>query len=130
MTHIRAIARDTALCLLPLIGAGFWVDGWFGALGVLATGAVVLGNLFVLGRLVPRLTGLFAGTDPAGSLAGVFFVLKLPILVGLVTGLAMVFGGAAVGLGLSSVVFSVFVRGLLLAMAPPPAPESAASQGS
>ncbi len=136
MNHLQAILRDTALCLIPAIGAGFWLDGAWGGLGTVATGAVVLLNVFLIGRLVPRLTGYLAVTDPAGVLAVVVLAVKFPLMLLVVTGLASAFGGVAVGLGLSTLVFGIFVRGVALMLAPPePDPaliggESAAPEGS
>ena len=68
----ETVLRDTAIALLPMLVAGFVVGGWFGALGTLATGAFVLLNLWVLGKLIRRVTGYLAGEDPQGSLAVAF----------------------------------------------------------
>ncbi|TVQ87311.1 MAG: hypothetical protein EA397_18515 [Deltaproteobacteria bacterium] len=130
MTQIYAILRDTALLLLPMIGLGGWVDGLWGAVGVVVGGLVVLSNLWLAARLTPRLSGWFAGTDSAGAVAGIVMVLKTPLLLAVFTLLAMTFGAWAVLFSLGSFVLAVFVRGVKIAVASPPDSETASAQGS
>jgi hypothetical protein len=120
MIRTEVILRDTAVALLPLVGLGAVVGGWWGALGTAASGAFVLLNLFLLGRIIHRLLGYLAGSDPAGSFAVVFFLLKFPLALAAVTLLAWVFDGLLVALGLSALVFAVFFRGMLQLLKTPP----------
>ena len=115
------VLRDTAISLLPMLVAGFFVDGWFGVLGTAATGLFVLANLFLLGRLIRRVTAYLAGEDPQGSLAVGFLVIKFPLALGIITLLAWVFDGLAVALGMGAMVIAIFVRGLVNLLQPPPA---------
>ncbi len=58
---IRWVARVGAACLLPLALAGFLLAGPHGGLGVLAGGAIALGNLWLLARGSDRTFGLVTG---------------------------------------------------------------------
>jgi hypothetical protein len=130
MTPIHAILRDTAACLILAIGAGFWLGGAMGAVGVAATGGAVLLNLFVIGRLVPRLTAYMAGTDPGGVVAVGVLGLKFPVMLIAVTVLVTFFGGTPVALGMGALVVAIFVRGVALMLRPAPPAEPVAPQGS
>jgi len=133
MIQPETILRDTALALLPLIGVGALLDGAWGALGVLCTGVVVLANLWVLGRLIRRLTASMAGEDDAGGLAVFVYLLKFPLLLGVAVPLVWAFGGLAVAVAFSALVFAVFVRGVVMLFQPVPGDEALpadAPQGS
>lgn len=130
MTPIHAILRDTAVCLILAIGAGFWLGGSMGAAGTAATGAAVLLNLFLIGRLVPRLTGYMAGTDPGGVVAVGVLGLKFPVMLVAVTVLVTFFGGLPVALGMGALVAAIFFRGIALMLRPAPPAEPVAPQGS
>jgi len=123
MIQPETVLRDTAIALLPMVVAGAVVGGWFGALGTLATGAFVLGNLWVLGKLIRRVTGYLAGEDPQGALAVGFLVVKFPLALGVITLLAWVFDGLSVAFGMGAMVFAVFVRGFVNLLRTPAQPE-------
>src|SRR6187549_2568341 len=55
MTTQRTILRDSALALPFLAGLDAWLEGPWGAVGVLASGLVTLVNLGLLALLVDRL---------------------------------------------------------------------------
>lgn len=116
----ETVLRDTAIALLPMVAAGAYLGGWWGALGTACTGLFVLGNLFVLGKLVRRLTAFMAGQDPQGGLAIAFLVVKFPLALGLITLLAWAFDGMSVALGMGAMVFAVLVRGFVDLMRSPP----------
>jgi hypothetical protein len=114
MIQPETILRDTALTLPFLVGVGAVLEGGWGALGVVVAGVLVLGNLWVLGRLVRRLTASMAGEDDGGGFAVYVLLLKLPLFLGLGALLVWVFGGVPVGIALSSLVFAVFLRGVVM----------------
>lgn len=58
---IRRVVVVGAAGLLPLVLGGFLAAGPRAGLGVLAGGAIALGNLWLLGRATDRALGLFAG---------------------------------------------------------------------
>lgn len=117
------VLRDTAICLVPMVGVAALAGGWMGALGAAVTGLIMLGNLFLLGRLIRRVTAYMAGTDPQGALAVGLLVIKFPLLLGIITLLAMVFDGLSVGIGMGAMVFAVFFRGMIQMLQAPPEPE-------
>ena len=124
MIQPKTVLRDTAIALLPALIAAAVLDGWWGLLGTGLCGAVVLTNLFVLGRLTRRLTGYLAGEDPQGGMAAVVLIIKFPVTLGLITLLAWGFGGIPVGLGMAAMVLAIFVRGLVnMLQAPVDAPQ-------
>lgn len=130
MPLISAILRDTSLLLIPAIGGGLWFGGAWLAAGVAITGVMVLGNIWLYGRLIPRLSGWFAGQDPGGSVAGVMLVAKLPVLLAIASGIGLWFGAEAIMFGFAAFVAAVFLRGLVVAIAPPPDPQNVSTQGS
>jgi len=58
---IRRVVVVGAAGLFPLVLGGFLAIGPRAGLGVLAGGAIALGNLWLLGRATDRALGLFAG---------------------------------------------------------------------
>lgn len=58
---IRRVVAVGAAGLLPLVLGGFLAAGPRAGLGVLAGGAIALGNLWLLGRATDRALGLFVG---------------------------------------------------------------------
>lgn len=114
MIQPETILRDTAFILVPFVGVGAVFGGWMGALGVVATGLVVLANLWVLGKLVRRLTAAMAGEDGNGGMAVYVLLLKFPLILAVTVPLVWVFGGIPVAVALSALVFAVFVRGTVM----------------
>lgn len=58
---IQRVLAVGAACVLPLALAGFLAAGSHGGLGVLAGGAIALGNLWLLARGSDWALGLFTG---------------------------------------------------------------------
>ena len=130
MIQPETILRDTAITLPFLAVVGGLLEGWWGVLGVVSTGLLVLGNLWVLGRLIRRLSASMAGEDGAqGGMARYVFLLKFPLLLGIAAALVWVFGGVPVGIAFSSLVFAIFIRGVVMLFQPVPDP-SYASPGA
>lgn len=121
MIQPETILRDTAMILPFLAVVGGLIEGWWGVAGVVTTGLLVLGNLWVLGRLIRRLTASMVGEDDGqGGMALYVFLLKFPLLLGLAAALVWVFGGIPVGIAFSSLVFAVFIRGVVMLFQPTP----------
>lgn len=130
MIQPETILRDTAIALVPLVGVGAALDGWLGALGVVATGLIVLANLWVLGKLVRRLTAAMAGEDGTGGMAVYVLLLKFPLILALTVPLVWVFGGIPVAVALSALMFAVFFRGTVMLFQTPGDVDVDAPQGS
>jgi len=116
--------RDSALFLPILVGVGACLHGWLGALGVAVAGVVALGSLWVLVRLVTRLSADQAAGRPAvvpALLLAAKFALALPIYAGLM----FAFGAVEVALGISTVVLGLTVGGLVRQVAAPIDPPEA-----
>lgn len=120
ITEPKTIIRDTALILPLMVAAGFAIGGVWSAFGVLCTGAVMLGNLWFIGRLTRRFTAHAAGKDPNGIWASILLVAKFPVMIGLVSLLGWAFGGLPVVTGLIALVLAIFVRGVVSMLGAPP----------
>jgi hypothetical protein len=113
MTIPQTLLRDTAISLVPLVGVGAWIGGFWGLLGTLCTGLAVLANLWVLSRLVTMVTSAMEGDGEGAGLAGLFMLFKLPIVLGVATLLVWLFGPIPVVLGMCALMIAVFVRGVI-----------------
>lgn len=120
------VLRDTAIALVPMVGLAALAGGAMGALGAAVTGLIMLGNLFLLGRLIRRVTAYLAGNDPNGGLAVGLLVVKFPLLLGIITLLVWLFDGLSVGIGMGAMVFAIFIRGMVSMLQAPPEPEPTA----
>jgi len=92
---------------------GAWFGGVWGLIGTLVTGLAVVVNLWVLSRLVNMITRAMEGDGEGAGFAGLFMLVKLPIVLGVATLLVWSFGPIPVVIGLGSLMIAVFVRGVI-----------------
>jgi hypothetical protein len=114
MSQHRAILRDTALALVPLVIAGAFIGGPTVAAGTALAGVVTLVNVRLWMGLTSRLLSSMASEDGAGSgLAIVGFFVKPPLTLGVFGLLMWLVDPMAVALGLTSLVAAIGVRGFV-----------------
>lgn len=124
MLNTQTILRDSAIVLtLMMVGAGIY-GGWDGlqtpALAVLGGGLLGAGNLFLIGRVVARLTA--AATSEDGPSAGPVMaglLVKTLLSAVLLFGLFQFLNGIWIMVGLAAIVLALSVRSIAQLFAAP-----------
>src|SRR5437870_7337124 len=114
MSEFRArVTLDTAIALAALAVPAAWLAGWPGAVGVLAAGALVVGNFWWLSRAAAT-AGAPGGAPP--QVSGWVFAAGIRFLVLFAAFAALCAGGyahpVAVVLGLTVLPCALIVQGL------------------
>jgi hypothetical protein len=115
----RTILRDSALAIPLLIPLGYWLEGGLGALAVVLSGLVAIGNLALLAWLVHRLVQ--SATHGGGGGVVLLVMGKLVIVLGAYAVLLALFPPIGVALGLGAAVLGLSVRGTIEALRIPSA---------
>jgi len=119
----RTILRDSALAIPLLVPLGYWLEGALGAIAVVASGLVAIGNLALLAWLVRRLVN--SATRGGGGGVVVLLVMgKLVIVLCAYAVLLSLLPPLGVALGLGAAVLGLSVRGTLEALRIPTATEA------
>jgi hypothetical protein len=124
MTDSTAMVRDSALLLPLAVGIGW---GWLGpsaAGAVLASGLVGIGNLWLAGRLVRKLSRAVERGEPGGPVVGLL-ASKFAVLLGAYALLLWLLDPLAVALGVLVVPAAATVGGLVRAALDDDASETA-----
>lgn len=124
MLTTQTILRDSAVVLaLMVVGAGVY-GGWDGlqtpALAVLGGGLLGAGNLFLIGRVVAKLTA--AATNDDGPAAGPIMaglLAKTLISAGLLFGMFQFLNGIWIMVGLGAIVAALSLRSIAQLFAAP-----------
>ncbi|MBW1879911.1 MAG: hypothetical protein JRJ84_16230 [Deltaproteobacteria bacterium] len=115
----RTILRDSALAIPLLVPVGYWFEGALGALAVVASGLVALGNLALLAWLVHRV--MDSATQGGGGGAVLLVMGKLVIVLCAYAALLSLFPPLGVALGLGAAVLGLSARGTIEALRIPSA---------
>ncbi len=120
MTTPRTILRDSALALPFLAALGAWLEGSWGAFGVVASGVITLANLAVLAWIVDRLVHAAATGEGGGAAVAVIFGKGLVALSAYALLLAS-FSGPSVALGFGAGLVGLVAYGVGEALRAPTA---------